>query len=178
MKCSRAVALFATGGPLGRWLARRHGVHCPGCAAEFARVRWIARELSDLEPLSPASRAVWASLSAEPSPREARPPRFRRTRLAGIAAAGVVAIVIAERLRRAIEPAGDLNLCSTPIITVPEHPWGPAEAKPRLDGLTADLQALSRDLAFLRKTAALLDERKEIAALAHRLEQPLAFNAR
>ncbi len=54
MTCDRAVILLATGGPLGRWRARRHCARCPGCAAEAARLRRIARELSAVEPLSAA----------------------------------------------------------------------------------------------------------------------------
>ncbi len=175
MKCDRAVKLFATSGVLGRWRAGRHGVRCPACRAEFARIGRIARELSAVKPLSAAERALWSSWSTEP--RTHQRARSMLTRLIVLAAAGAILIGVTLVVRRRLQVTDPTaNLASTPIVTVPDHLGWPAGATTALDGFGADLQALSLDLAQLRRQAELLDERRDAEILARRFDHPLAMN--
>ncbi len=175
MKCDRAVKLFVTGGFLGRWRARRHGVRCPTCSAEFSRIGWIARELSAVEPLSAAERALWSSWSVEPRARlRSRSMLARLTVLAMVGAILIGVTLVARRRLQVTDPSA--NLASTPVVTVADHLGWPAGATTALDGLGADLQALSLDLAQLRRQAELLDERRDAETLARRFDHPLALN--
>jgi hypothetical protein len=182
MTCDRAVTLLATGGPLGRWRARRHCSHCPNCAAEAARIRRIARELSAVEPLSAAQRALWSSASTDPRPLASRPPRFRRALLAGWAAAVVLVLVanVAWRLTRGPGP-GPRPGPAIVVANPPDSPGlgriqpeTPPETIRELGDLEVRLRALSRDLAQLRGRAELLDERREAEALARRFRPSVA----
>ena len=123
MRCERAVILLATGGVLGRWLARRHAARCPSCAAEAARLRRIARELSVVEPLSAAQRALWTSVSSEPRPSPAWPTRYRRVLLAGSTAAVLLAGVVAMIVAPADAGAGT-------AVAVPQAADRPAGRRP------------------------------------------------
>jgi hypothetical protein len=175
MRCDRAVNLLATGGVLGRWLARRHAARCTSCAAEAARLRRIARELSAVEPLSAAQRALWASMSTEPRPMVARPIRYRPVLLAGAAAAAVLIFSIGVTIvARRLPPT------PAPDPWVAQHPDVPQQASPaairEFDDLKAKLQALSQDLVQLRRRAELLDERKDAEALSDRFNRTVALN--
>jgi hypothetical protein len=183
MTCDRAVILLTTGGPLGRWRARWHSSRCPSCAAEAARIRQIARELSAVEPLSAAQRALWSSASTDPRPSASRPPRFRRALLAGWAAAVVLVLVANVAWRLSPGPGARPG----PAIVIANPPASPrlgdrSETSPEtireLGDLKAQLRALSRDLAQLRGRAELLDERRDAEALARRFSRSVAARDR
>jgi hypothetical protein len=179
MRCERTVTLLATGGVLGRWLARRHADHCPNCAAEAARLRRIARELSVVEPLSAAQRALWTSVSSEPRPSPAWPTRYRRVLLAGSTAAVLIAGVVAMIVARRPSPGPGRPLPSPePSIArlgdVP-RPASPATIR-EIDDLKTKFQALARDVAQLRRRAELLDERRDAEALSRRFDRAVALN--
>jgi hypothetical protein len=183
MTCDRAFTLLATGGPLGRWRARRHGSRCPSCAAEAARIRRIARELSAVEPLSAAQRALWSSASTDPRPSASRPARLGPALLAGSAAA-VVLVLVAIVARR---PWQGSEVRPGPAIVVANPPDSPKlsdrpatgpETIRELGDLEVQLRALSRELAQLRGRAELLDERKEAEALSRRFRPPMAARDR
>jgi len=179
MTCDRAVILLATGGPLGRWRARRHCVRCPGCAAEAARLRWIARELSAVEPLSAAQRALWSSVSTDPRPSPSRPLRSRRAFLIGSAATVVLVLVAIVAWRPS--PAPGPRPAPPVVINHPPVPPGPGvrpETIRELGSLEVQLRALSQDLAQLRGRAELLDERKEAEALSRRFRPSVAARDR
>jgi hypothetical protein len=181
MRCDHAVNLLATGGVLGRWLARRHAARCTSCAAEAARLRRIACELSIVEPLSAAQRALWTSISTEPRPSVARLPRYRPALLAGGVAAAVVlalgigATIVARRPSPKPGPppaVADPSLVRTPDIPRPASPAAIRE----LDDLKTNFQALAQDLAQLRRRAELLDERRDAESLSHRFNRSVAMN--
>jgi hypothetical protein len=171
MTCDRAITLLTTGGPLGRWRTRRHVARCPHCAAEADRLRRITRELSIVEPLSAAQRALWSSASTDPRPSASRPPRIRRPLVAGWAAAVVLLLAANLAWKWARGPG------PRPPVVIADPPASPdlgvrPETVRELDGLAMKLRALSRDLALLRGRAELLDERKEAESLARRVGRP------
>ncbi len=177
MRCDRAVTLLATGGVLGRWLARRHAAHCPSCTAVADRLERIARELSAVQPLSAAQRALWSSMSSESRPTA----RYRPVPRAAVAMAAVLAIavvigvtIVARRPPRSGPAVRD------PGPSVARSPELPRQASPdairELDDLKSRFQALSRDVAGLRRKAELLDERRDAEALSRRFHQSLALN--
>jgi hypothetical protein len=179
MTCDRAVILLATGGPLGRWRARRHCSRCPNCAAEAARIGRIARALSVVEPLSAAQRALWSSASTDARPSPSPPARSRRALLVGSAAAIALVLVAIVAWRPSPGPGPRPG----PPIVIAEPPAPPSpgvrsETSPEtireLGDLEVQLRALSRDLAQLRGRAELLDERKEAEALSRRFRRPVA----
>jgi hypothetical protein len=177
MKCDRAVNLLATGGVLGRWLARRHAAHCPSCAAEADRLERIARELSAVQPLSAAQRALWSSMSGEPRPTA----RYRPVPLpaAAMAAVFAIAVVIGVTIvtRRPSMPGPTIRDPGPSVARPPEVPrQAPPDAIRELDDLKSRFQALSRDVAGLRRKAELLDERRDAEALSHRVHQTVALN--
>ena len=178
MRCERAVTLLATGGILGRWRARRHAARCPGCAAEADRLRRIARELSVVEPLSAAQRALWTSVSTEPRPSAARPTRYRPALLAGAAAAVVLVVGIGVTIvMRRPPPAGAVPIPEPSIVQAPDVPrQAPPAAIRELDDLKTRFQSLAQDLAQLRRRAELLDERRDAEALSHRFDRTVALN--
>jgi hypothetical protein len=177
MRCDRAVTLLATGGVLGRWLARRHAAHCPSCATEASQLDRIARELSAVEPLSAAQRALWSSMSSEHRPTA----RHRPVPLAAAAMAAVFAIaVVIGVMIVARRPPMPGPIIRDPGPSVAQSPEVPHQASPdairELDDLKSRFQALSRDVAQLRRKAELLDERRDAEALSRRSHQRLALN--
>jgi hypothetical protein len=169
MKCERAIEMLATGGAVGRLMARRHAIRCPRCAAEAARLARFADALADFEPLTPAQRALWTAAGSEPRPGEARPPWSRRVRLAATAAILLFAALIAfVALRLPLVKLPSDALTSPTVKT--EKPWRQAspELIRELDGLTSDFLSLSQELAQLSRRAKLLDERRDAAALTRR----------
>jgi hypothetical protein len=173
MRCDRAVTLLATGGVLGRWLARRHAAHCPSCAAESSRLDRIARELSAVLPLSAAQRALWSSMSSEPRPTA----RYRPVPLAAAAMAAVLAIAVVIGLAIVARRPPTMPIPGPLVDRSPEVPGHASPAAIReLDDLKARFQALSRDVAQLRRRAELLDERRDAGSLSRRFQRTLALN--
>ena len=175
MRCERAVTLLATGGILGRWRARRHAARCQGCAAEVDRLQRIARELSVVEPLSAAERALWTSASTEPRPSAAPPARYRPALLAGAAAAVVLIVAIGVTL--VIRRPPPMPIREPSIVQSRDLPQRPSPAEIReLDGLRTRFQSLAQEVAQLRRRAELLDERRDAKALSDRFHRTVGVN--
>ncbi len=169
MNCERAMELLATGSALGRLRARRHAARCPRCGADALRLTRLAEALAAVEPLTAAQRSLWTSASTEPRPYKAREFWPRRVRLAASAAVCIVGIAIAFTALRPT-PVKPPIKSPVPQIATEEKPQRQSspEMIHELDSLTSDLQALSRELAQLSRSAELLDERRDAEALARR----------
>jgi hypothetical protein len=169
MKCDRAIELLATGTAIGRWMARRHAVRCPICAAEAARMARLAHALAAVEPLTPAQRALWTSASTEPRRGEARMRWSRSVRLVATAAVCVLGAVFTfvtfrpSPLKTPIDPP-----VSRTVNTGKSQRQLSPELNQELDSLTSGLRALSQELVQLSRRAELLDERRDAEALARR----------
>jgi hypothetical protein len=89
---------------------------------------------------------------------------------------GIGLTAVALRLwqrRPAIEPP------FPPVVNAPNPSrHASPEVIRELDGLTADLQALSRELAALGRRAELLDERRDAENLSRRFDPFVALNTR
>ena len=181
MRCERAVTLLATGGVLGRWLARRHAARCPSCAAEAARLRRIARELSVVEPLvGRAARPVDIRRAASLDRRPPGRPGIAASVLAGPTAAVLLAVVIVRDDRGAGRRRAGTADAGPPSRRSPGSPTSPGRRRRptirELDDLKSKFQALARDVAQLRRRAELLDERRDAEALSRRFNRTVALN--
>jgi hypothetical protein len=172
MRCEDALALLATGSALGRWRARQHAARCPSCARERARLSRIAELLAAAPPLSPAERALWTSAATG-----SRPFWARRVRISAVAAALLLSIGLAGVALRSWQRRPTIQQPFPPHVkaTNPSRQASP-EVVRELDGLTAKLQALSRELAGLGRKAELLDERRDAENLSHRFDRFVALN--
>jgi hypothetical protein len=167
MRCEHALGLLATGSAFGRWRARRHAARCPSCARESARLGRIAKLLATAPRLSPAERALWTSASTASRPFWAR--RVRITAAAAILLFTVGLAIVAFRLA----PRGPA--VPPRVVGPPPTQSAPPEVIRELDSLTANLQALSRELAELGRRAELLDERRDAEHLSRRFDRFVAL---
>jgi hypothetical protein len=172
MKCERALALLSTSSSLGRWRARRHVARCPHCTREKAALERIETLLAAAPPLSLAQRALWTSAATE-----YRPVRPRRVRKATMAAAALVlAIGMAGLIARLWRPRPTIERPAPQVVRVPTTGTRAAPDMIReLDGVSASLRALSRELAELSRRAELLDERRDAENLARRFDRYVAM---
>jgi hypothetical protein len=172
MRCEDALELLATGSAFWRSRARRHVARCPSCARESTRLGRITQLLAAAPALAPAERALWASAATA-----SRPIRARRVRIAAVAAAVLFGIGLAAVALRPwpTRPAIEQPPAPFAIAGSTSRPPSP-EVVRELDGLTANLKALSRELADLERRAELLDERRDAEDLSRRFDRFVAMN--
>jgi hypothetical protein len=157
---------------LGRWRARQHAASCPSCARESSRIDRIAGMLSAVRPLAPTERALWTSVASVSFPR-----RARRLRIVAAAAIILVNVGLGAALLRYWPRRSTIEQRVPQIVQVPApSPQASPAVVRELDGLTANLQALSRELAELSRRAELLDERRDAENLSHRFDRFVALN--
>jgi hypothetical protein len=96
MKCQEILFALETGGPWGRWQARRHLARCPACTAAVARWRQTRSELAATEPLADYHRRLWSGAADSP---EALPSRRLRWAVGVALAASVIVGVLLVRNR-------------------------------------------------------------------------------
>ena len=162
MRCDRVPSALATGGVFLRLRARWHASRCPRCSEACSLLRRVAEDLSSAPPLTPAQRALWTSAAVDGRPVPVRWPI--RTALAAVAASAALAVAIVA-IRTPPRPAPP---ALPPLVADARPRVVPVAAPSGLDGLRADVESLGRELALLRRQAALLDERRDVEALWRR----------
>jgi hypothetical protein len=161
MTCDQFLASLVAGGPLRRRRARRHAARCARCAEIQAQVQSIARELSEVAPLTAAQRALWTAASAAKPEGSQGPARGRPAWLAVAAAAVVIFIAIALRStwNHTVQQATPLPIVKTPRSAKP------GTGSELFTAMRADLDRFDRELTALRRQADLIDVRKDAEAL-------------
>lgn len=165
MKCDDFLAARDSKSAWQQWRARLHARRCPTCAATARVAAELERELSQVEPLTPAQRELWEQAIAEkvtPSVLPARTSQFGALALAAIVLLGVTAAIVGWQGggRRAAPPQvaqdnsqpGQEAPAVATIRTI--------DASGELDELLASVKALAAELDATTRKAELLDARR------------------
>lgn len=104
MKCDDFLPRLATGGWFSRWLARRHAVRCPRCAAAATLLRELDAERSEA-PVPAQLRQAWLAAGRQERRQAAmsaaRPAgRLRTRRLVAAACAAACLILLSVTVAR------------------------------------------------------------------------------
>ena len=175
MRCDRALSSLATGGPFHRWQAQRHAARCLYVRAN-SRACTHFKELSGVRRAFDIHSAVFVGINRYHATllnpdRHGASPRARCGNFDGVVMLIGLAILV---LRPSPPPTERL---SVPVVNAPiaRRQVSP-DVIQDLDILKSKFQALSQELAQLRRRAELLDERRDAESLWRRFERPLALN--